>query len=328
MTRGAPTGLLVCLALGSPGCLRAPPPVFEGMEQRTQWVMGSPLTIALPTGLGEGGSKAFREAFAIAHDLDALLSDYRPGSALSRLNARAGKPAAPVEPALLAFLRRAQDDTRRTEGAFDLTVGAITHAAREGRELPARLRREAVGLRVLEISRDGATALRHPVARLDPGGIGKGHALEAMVARLRAQGIRRAFIDFGGSSFYGLGAPAGREGWPVQLRSNSPGRSLGIVLLRDMSLSVSMSRLSPHRSPRVHIVDPRTGRFITEARFAAALSPSATDAEVLSTALIVDPSLQAKLTERYPGSASLLEIPGKPLRVVPAFRAHWVPAEP
>lgn len=299
------------------------------MERRSEWVMGTRLTIAVPA--GRRAAAILREAFAIARELDAVLSDYKPESPLSRLGERAGGPAAPVDARLLAFLARAREDSARTGGAFDVTVGALMRLYREGVARPERLERAraATGWRHIEIRPDGAVRLARPGMRLDPGGIGKGYAVDAIVERLRARGVRRAFVDFGESSFYGLGAPRGRRGWPVLVRAAEPGRYLGIVWLRDRSLATSHALPPPdpgRSASRGHIVDPRTGRLVVEARATAVLSPSATDADVLSTALVVEPALQADLSRRYPGAAAATHTAGHPPRVDAEFRRVFEPA--
>ena len=91
------------------------------------------------------------------------------------------------------------------------------------------------------------------------------------------------------------------------LRSAAHQRDLGIVYLRDQALSSSASITNDHAGPgQAHIVDPRTGELIVAKRFAAVLAPTATEAEVLSTALVVAPELKERLASRYPATRSWL----------------------
>jgi thiamine biosynthesis lipoprotein len=236
-----------------------------------------------------------------------------------------------IPPQLYGFLQRAKEDHRLTEGTFDITVGALVRLYRSGKvdaESLARAR-AATGSTHIELSFNGTARLARPGMRLDPGGIGKGLAVQRIAEYLRKRGVKRAFIDFGGSSFYGLGAPPGRRGWPVLLRSAEPERFLGTLLLKDAGMSTSMA-LPPPDPPtslaRGHIVDPRTGRLIEEARFAACVSPSALDAEVATKPLIVEPGLRALIGRRYPGSMSLTHTAGAPPVMDEALRKIFVPA--
>jgi thiamine biosynthesis lipoprotein len=321
------TALTAAMAVAS--C--RPPGLFAGMERHTRWVMGTPLTLAIPA-LPEGRTETLaREAFAVVASLDDLLSDYKPDSPLSRLTEEAAGRAVAVDERLYVFLQRTLEDARRTGGTFDVTVGALTRAYREGRTDPASLQRarQAIGHHRVQLLAGGRVRLEGSV-RLDPGGIGKGYALDAVVALLRAHGVRRAFLDFGGSSFYGLGAPPGRRGWPVLLRAAEPGRVLGVVWLRDAGLSTSLSLPPPDplkSASRGHIVDPRSGRLVEVARVAAAVSPSATDAEVVTKPLIIDPALRERLHRAYRGTAMLTQEAGKAPVMDGEMRAIFGPAD-
>lgn len=164
----------------------APPTPFAGLQRGMQVVMGTRLFVALEPPAGADGAALLAEVFSIARAHDGLLSNYQPDSALSRLNRRDGGPLrAPAE--LLRFLRRGQRYCAATAGAFDLTVGALTSPqARLTRSERLALARRTVGCDKLRI--DGRDASLPPGTRIDPGGLGKGYALDAMVARLRARG--------------------------------------------------------------------------------------------------------------------------------------------
>ena len=58
-----------------------------------------------------------------------------------------------------------------------------------------------------------------PGIELDPGGIGKGYAVDRMVEVLKRAGVRIALVSASGSSIYGLGAPPDEpQGWPITIR--------------------------------------------------------------------------------------------------------------
>lgn len=286
-------GVLCALFLG--GCATAAPATradpFAGMVRGVQVVMGTRLSIALsPPGKGDG-AQILRRAFEVARGLDALLSNYNSDSALSQLN-KQRKARPPNE--LLRFLRHAKRLCRLTEGAFDIGVGGLLRRARAA---SPPVFRPAAPCSAYEIV--GPLVQLRAGAHLDPGAIGKGYAVDAIVALLRAVGVKRAFIDFGGSSFFGLGA-----GWQVAVESSQPGRYLGTVLLSNAGLSSSKSLTS---SGRPHIVDPRTGKVIEQQRVALAIGPSATETEALSTALIVDPALRPRLDHPFPNAKLIVQ---------------------
>lgn len=310
------------------------PSIFTGMEERTEWVMGTRLRIVVPA--SARSEETLVLAFAAARELDALLSDYQPQTPLARLNATAGAPFAVVDPRLFAFLRRAVEDARRTEGLFDIAVGALVQGYRRGTIVDAKTLKDArsrSGSRLIELEAPNRARLAWPGVRLDPGGIGKGYAVDAIVAVLRARRVDRAFVDFGGSSVFGLGAPPERRGWPVLVPGVEPERPLGILWLKDEGFSSSESMPPPDAQKsktQAHIVDPRTGQLVERARFALCVSASGTDAEVVTKLLVIGPELLPTLPLRYPGSAALVHEAGKDAQLNEALRGRFtpIPGEP
>ena len=82
-----------------------------------------------------------------------------------------------------------------------------------------------------------------PGVELDPGGIGKGYAVDRMVDVLRQKGIRSALVAGSGSSIYGMGAPPQEpKGWPVAVKDPwQQSKTKVEVFLKDMSMSTSGS---------------------------------------------------------------------------------------
>jgi len=100
---------------------------------------------------------------------------------------------------------------------------------------------------------------------INPGGIGKGYAVDRMVEILRRKGIERALVMASSSSIYGLGAPPDEaRGWKVDIRHPQRPRehSATEVFLKDLSLSSSggyAQRFVADGRTFSHIMDPRTG---------------------------------------------------------------------
>ena len=121
------------------------------------------------------------------------------------------------------------------------------------------------------------------------GGIGKGWALDRMREALAARGIANALLDFGGSSWLALGAPADAPAWRVLLRDGRGGYA-GAVTLRDTSASFSESfgESSEIEGRRYgHVIDPRTGWPIQQPLAGFAVAADGATAEALTKALLV-----------------------------------------
>lgn len=286
--------------------------------EQTRLLMGSRLTILLPLFEGQESQaqQVLEAAFREVERVDTLLSHYRPDSPLSQLSSSAGTFTR-VDPELFQVLKRCSSASRKTQGAFDVTVGPLIRAwKRQGNAEDLQTARSLVGWRKLERRPGNRLRLKQVGMALDPGGFGKGYAVDRLVEVLRARGISHAFINFGGSSLYGLGDSPEGPGWLVQL-PQLPGREgrAARVLLKNQSLSTSAT-LSPTETGargQPHVVDPRSGGRIEEERVAAVLTSNAMDADVLSTALLVlgRPGL-ALLARRFRGAeAFMLDVQGE-----------------
>ena len=98
---------------------------------------------------------------------------------------------------------------------------------------------------------------------MDPGGIGKGYAVDKMIEKLKEHGIRSALISAGGSSIYGLGAPPNDTGWTVRIRHPRKwSETVQELQLKDESLSTSGDYekfFEAGGKIYSHVMDPRTG---------------------------------------------------------------------
>ncbi|MBI1354486.1 MAG: 30S ribosome-binding factor RbfA [Acidobacteria bacterium] len=264
-------------------------------------VMGSELRIALYGPRRGALASATLAAFEEARRIDRLISNYRPESEWSRLNAEAAAGPVTVSEESVALLEDCLRYSRQSEGAFDVTVGSLVEAwgfFRGAGALPGglRLRRalESTGYRHLHVD-PAARQVRFDVdgLKLDPGGIGKGYAVERIAALLKGYGIGSGFISAGTSSLYAIGAPPDEpEGWPVEIRNPKDADEVATtVRLRDASMSTSGSYekfFEVDGKVYSHIFDPRTGQPAQGTLAVSVLSESALDSEAWATALFVN----------------------------------------
>jgi thiamine biosynthesis lipoprotein len=273
--------------------------------ERSQWVMGTVLRIVVRAPVEDG---LLEECFDLARACEQTLSRWSPEAELARLNAAAGGEVV-VSPELFAWLERCARDHERTGGAFDPTVGTWILDPDSDAE---------IGMDRIRLG-PGRTVFLPAGLALDSGGDGKGVAVDLIVDRLRAAGVD-ALVSFGESSSYGIGRGPEGDGWKLAVLDAS-GEEIGVAVLEDAGISVSWSlrveQLADGSSPRrAHIFDPATGELVDVERTAVVWSRSATEAEVLSTALIVrgDPAI----LEKFPGAEALITPLG-------SERPHWFP---
>jgi thiamine biosynthesis lipoprotein len=215
--------------------------------------------------------RATREAFDRIATLDGIMSDYRPTSELMHLCRKAGGDPVRVSEKLFFVLAKAQEVSRLSDGAFDVSVGPIVRLWRRARRTqrmpdPQELEqaRQLVGYRNIELDEKARTVrLKKPGMLLDLGGIAKGYAADEAQAVLARHKITRALVAAGGDIAVS-GPPPDAPGWkigiaPLEDPEKKPSRYL---ILHDAALSTSgdaEQHVIIDGKRYSHIVDPRTG---------------------------------------------------------------------
>ncbi|HEV3168674.1 MAG TPA: FAD:protein FMN transferase [Isosphaeraceae bacterium] len=296
---------------GEPGLRR-----FEFVETH----MGSPFKVVLYTTDEAAARRASQAAYARIAALDQALSDYNPESELMRLCDQAGGPPVKVSDDLFTVLERAQDISRRSEGAFDVTVGPVVRLwrrARRTRELPdpetLKHALSLVGYQNVKLDPQSHTVqLLKPGMKLDLGGIAKGYASGAAIAELKRLGIDRALVA-GEGDIVVSGPPPEAEGWTIGIAPlEAPGTTAPsrYLLLHDAAVSTSgdAERFVEIKGKRYsHIVDPHTGVGLTERISVTVVAPDGATADVLDTTVcVLGPEKGLRLIESIPGAAALI----------------------
>jgi len=248
---------------------------------------------------------AARAADAIAAALDEmqrvdrLLSNYMPDSELSVMNRTAATAPAVVSPELFAFVRQCQTFVERTRGAFDPTVGAVLRAWGFTTTSPARPPAAVIaeakarsGFDKVHLDDELRTiSYAVPGMEIDPGGIGKGWAVDRAVEVLVRAGIVSALVSAGGSTLYAVGHPPAHDGWRVAIGDPTNVEApVAIVALRDASVSTSgVSYRSVREGGRrfSHVFDPRSGEPVEHMCQATVVAPTATASDALSKAAFI-----------------------------------------
>lgn len=263
------------------------PPAHGATARAGQPVMGTVLTVTVVAEDQATAQALADAAIGEARRWDDILTTWRPDGELARLNASAGRGPVEVSGDLAGALYAMQALSAATGGAFDPAVGPLVERWRgPAMPVPPPAADDATRIATALIL-DGRRATLRAGAALDAGGIGKGMALDAAAALLRARGARAAFLDFGGSSQLAFGAPDGdADGWRVGLGGVAAGSLRGAIDLRDAALSTSRASGGP--TPAGPILDPRSGAPIPAPRLATVRAANATAAEAWSKALVVD----------------------------------------
>ncbi len=294
-------------------------------------LMGVPWTVTVHAATAAAGERRVAAALDEVERLEAILSDYRPDSELSRLSAAAPMESpVPVSDEMWAVLTRAVAFRDASDGAFDPTVGPLTTLWRQSRRsgalpTPAKLdaARAAVGAGALVlVETPRGVRLTRPRMRLDLGGIGMGYAIDRALAILSEQGIDSALVDASGD--VGASAPPpGEEGWRIAIDPipGTPAAMTGQILLANAAITTSGdARQSVAIGGRrySHIVDPRTGIGIDGPAAVTVIAADATTADALATAAnVLGPVRGRTLLENQAGCAGrFVSVDGEGERIV------------
>ncbi len=293
----------------------APTPVFYDL---TEAAMGTSFRIAVHgTNLNQIIA-GVEQAMARVHEIDALLSDYKPNSEVSQLaeQAKTADPDTwiPISPELAAVLTRGLEIARASEGAFDPSLGRLTKLWRRSKrqaELPQPQRlaeaRAASGFAYLELD-PSQPALRFlvPGIELDLGGIAKGYACDEAMRVLQEAGIESALIDGGGDILVSGPPPDQPEGWRISIDSGRG--SIETLELSHAAVATSGDRYQAVAIDGVryaHIIDPATGLGLTRMRSATVIAPTAMEADALASAACVLGPDRVGLISQRPGITAI-----------------------
>jgi thiamine biosynthesis lipoprotein len=294
-----------CDRLGLSLCAAALVLVVPGLGSQLAHYQGSRVSMACTYAIDAYGPDAdalpriVNDAFDEVDRIDRLMSNYKADSPLSAINRDAATHPVAVDAELFDFLATSLRYTRESDGAFDITVGPLMKAwgfFQGDGHVPAdadlSAARHLVGAsHVILDAGEKTVRFDRPGVELDLGGIAKGYAVDRVVTRLRDRGVTAALVSAGGSTIYGLGAPADHAAWNVQIQDPvDPQRSALTVQLKDRALSIAGTSEKFFEAGGVrysHIMDPRTGRPVQGILSVAVLAPTGTAGDALDDAFFV-----------------------------------------
>lgn len=291
MASGSIMGLAcwgLCL-MGSQECVKRSdePPAFVFQELH----MGGKVRLVLHAESEAKAETAARAVYAEFARLEQIMSDYRPESEVSRLCRDALKTPVKVSDDLFEVLNQAISVSKRTGGAFDVTVGPLVQLWREARttrKLPDEATRKAalqqVGFSRVKLDPVAKTVLLRKV-KIDLGGIGKGYANDRAAAILRKHGVTSFLVEAGGDLIVGE-APPGKEAWVIDVQG-APGGKLELTN-RALSTSGDATQYVEINGVRYsHIMDPRTGLGLAKSIQVTVLGEKGAETDPFATAFCV-----------------------------------------
>jgi FAD:protein FMN transferase len=236
--------------------------------------------------------QALDAAFAELELVEQVMSLYRPDSQVCRLNR--DRALERPHPYLLEVLAMAEQTSRGSGGAFDITVQplwTLFAACQTQGRLPTdeevASARASVDWQAVEVT-SGHVRLRAPATSITLNGIAQGFAADRAIAVLRDHGVGQALVNSG--EVGSLGRKSHGQDWTVGIQHpREPDAFVSLAKLRGRSLATSGDYETAFSQDfsKHHIFDPRTGDSPSELASVSIVAPTATQADALSTAAMV-----------------------------------------
>ena len=301
----------VLFALMASACGREPAATLHSVE-RSRVAMGSQLRLVAWTRDETTAVDTFEHIFREFDRLEALLSVWKDGSDVVRLNQAAGVGPVAVSRETIDVLDAAREASVWTGGKFDITFGALADIWKfdhdQDNSIPDRAaidtRLPLVNFEEVVTDRAAGTAfIRKPGMRVHLGGIGKGYAVDRAVAMLKERRIADFMIQSGGDLY--VAGTNGGQPWKLAIAdprgSHEP---FAAVQIGDGTFSTSGDYERSFVKDGVryhHLIDPDRGEPARGCRSVTIVTNRATIADVLSTGVfIMGPEAGMALIEQMP----------------------------
>ncbi len=319
-SRVLPVVMTAALAVGLAGCRKAAEPVEQSpavhdahIVARSGLAMGSELTLMAWASDEDATNRAFDAVFEEFDRLDHLMSVWKEGSDILRLNAAAGDHPVPVSAETLEVLVTAKQVSEWTHGKFDVTFGALSDVWKfdqdQDNSIPTAAaiasRTPLIDYRKLVLDEKAGTAfLQQKGMRAHVGGIGKGYAVGHADAILRKAGVSNFSIQAGGDLY--VAGQRGDRPWRLGIADpRAPDGSIfARIELSDSTFSTSgdYERFFIKDGVRYHhILDPVTGQPSRLCRSVTIVARRPVIADGLSTGVfLLGPEAGMALVEQLP----------------------------
>ena len=262
--------------------------------------MGTTFTFILYTTDSLTAEATAQKAFKRIDELNNIFSDYLPSSEVSKLSKTAGtNRKVKVSKDMWHLLRKAHKISKKSNGAFDITIGPLSRLWRSmirKQDFFDKVKINAVkklvnykNIQYYLFSR--RIKLKVAGMQLDFGGIAKGYAVDEAVKICRDSGLDQILVDGGGDIFAGK-APPNKAGWKVLFwgidKSGMKVEKEIILAYKAIASSGNTYKYLEWEGKRyAHIVDPRTGYGILHSKIVNILAPNCTKADAIASTLSV-----------------------------------------
>lgn len=282
--------------------------------------MGSEMIITIDASDTTGLSKSIFEAYQLTDDLVKIFSDYDPDSELNKINLAPAYKPIKISSEMMILLSTSKDAFRKSDGAFDITLGKLTKAWRNTKASGINIHPDSISWYKLH-SGDHQFII-HPADNtlikinnqfdFDLGGIAKGYIADKVSKFLISTGWKSHLVDAGGDIVAG-DPPMGSCGWKIALELPNKNEVLQRILcIKNQAVATSGSTYQyyiANNEAYSHIIQPKSGLGISNSDNVTVIAPSGTDADWLATACsVLSWQKSKKLIKQSPSSTLIVTL--------------------
>jgi len=269
--------------------------------------------------------------------INGLMSTYDPESELSRFNAKPSTDAVELHPDTLHVIDTAASISQLTEGAYDVTLGAVIDLWGFGADPEQIVVPQADALKAArastgyqQLTRQGNTVRKHhPEMRIDLSSLAKGFAVDQLGLLAEAAGASNYIAEIGGELRTRGQRLEGSE-WRIGIELPDGGVDAGLAVNdAHIASSGSYRNYREEAGQRYsHIIDGRSGKPITHTLAAVTvLHDSTMLADAWATALLVvgpDEAMALAKSEGLSMQTTVKTSSGFAVKQTPSFAARVV----
>jgi len=261
----------------------------EKIYKETRFALYTVVTVTIYSDSKQKANTAIDSTFKELDRLGKLLNFYSEDSEVSTINRHAGIKPVKVSKDTLDVIDKALSISRSTEGAFDITIGAIVklwdfekQILPDDKSIKEKLK--LVDYKNVIVDKAKSTVfLQKKGMQIDLGGIEKGYAIDRAVNILKQNGIAAGIIAIGGE-VKPFGIKPDGEPWRVGIKNpHQKGKEnevFAIVNLTGKAISTSGGYekfFIKDGKWYHHILDPATGYPVYECQSVSVIANDAPD---------------------------------------------------
>jgi thiamine biosynthesis lipoprotein len=268
------------------------------IHHHTERLMGNRFAFSVVSDDADWANERINAAIQEISRIERLLTTFNEESQTNAINRNAGINPVKVDAEVFNLIERSVKISELTQGAFDITYGAIDKSLwnfdLNMKQLPDAAARRAVGLidyqNIILDQANTTVFLKEKGMRIGFGGIGKGYAADCAKYIMQTQGVASGIVNAAGDLITWGKQPDGKP-WTIAIADpNQKLPHFSTMNISNMAIATSgdYEKFVMINGKRyAHTIDPKTGFPVSGIKSVTVMSPSAELADAMATPVMV-----------------------------------------